>query len=95
MNRMKNEDELDQREAKRRNEEAPIMRDVEDEGRGQKRSAEGSADKSRDTDETEGDVQTDLVDISFATYVEYGGSRMVACREPEEDMRESDEEFHG
>ena len=35
----------------------------------------------------------DLVDISFASYEEYGGLRIVACREPEEDMRESDEQF--
>ena len=91
--RKNEEHDLDQREAKRRNEEVPIMRDVDDEGRGQKRPAEGSADESRDTNETEGDVQMDLVDISFAAYEEYGGLRMVACREPEEDMRESDEQF--
>ena len=91
--RKNEEHDLDQREAKRRNEEVPIMRDVDHEGRGQKRPAEGSADESRDSNETEGDVQMDLVDISFAAYEEYGGLRMVACREPEEDMRESDEQF--
>ena len=58
----------------------------------QKRPAEGSADESRDTDETEGDSQVDLVDICFAAYEECGGLGM-ACREPEEDMRESDEQF--
>ena len=42
------------------------MRDVEGEGRCQKHPAEGSADESHDTDETEGDI---------------GGLRMVACRE--------------
>ena len=35
----------------------------------------------------------DLVDISFAAYEEYGGLRMVACRDPEEDTRESGEQF--
>ena len=35
----------------------------------------------------------DLVAISFAAHEEYGGLRMVACRELEEDMRESDENF--
>ena len=66
---------------------------MDDEGRGQKRPAEGSADESRDTDETGGDVQMDLVDISLAAYEEHGVLRMVACREPEADMRESDEQF--
>ena len=35
----------------------------------------------------------DLVDISFEAYEEYGGLRMVACRETEEGMEESDEQF--
>ena len=70
------EHELDQREAKRRNEEVPIMRDVDDEGRNPKRPAVGSADESRDTDETEGDVQMDLVDISSAAYEELADSGM-------------------
>ena len=91
--RKNEEHDLDQREAKRRNEGVPIMMDVDDEGRGQKRPAEGSADESRDTNETEGDVQMDLVDISFAAYEEYGGLQMVACSKPDEDMRESDEQF--
>ena len=81
------------REAKRRTEEAPIMGDVGDAGCRQKRPAEGTADESRDTVEAEGDVQVNLVAISFAAYEEYGGLRMVACRELEEDMRESDENF--
>ena len=91
--RKNEEHDLDHWEAKRRNEEVPIMRHVDDEGRGQKRPAEGSADESPDTNETEGDVQMDLVDISFAAYEEYGGLRMVACTKPDEDMRESDEQF--
>ena len=47
--RKNEEHELDQREAKRRDEEAPIMRDVEDVVRAQKRPAEGEVQTSHAT----------------------------------------------
>ena len=67
------------------------MQDVEHTGRGQKRSAGGSPKNFHHMVAADGDVQVDRVDISFAAYVEYCGLRMVACREPEEEMRDSDE----
>ena len=71
------------------------MQEVEHTGRGQKRSAEGSPNNSHHMVAADGDVQMDRVSTSFVAYEEYGGLRMVACREPEEEMRDFDEQAQG